>query len=58
MEINTRRRFFGTIAAMAAVVAGIPKLFAQQAPPAGAPTPGSRIRGRTWQRDASSSRRR
>jgi hypothetical protein len=41
MEINTRRRFFGTIAAMAAVVAGIPKLFAQQAPPAGAPTPGS-----------------
>jgi enamine deaminase RidA (YjgF/YER057c/UK114 family) len=41
MEINTRRRFFGTIAAMAAVVAGIPKLFAQQAPPAGALTPGS-----------------
>ena len=41
MEINTRRRFFGTIAAMGAVVAGIPKLFAQQAPPAGVPTPGS-----------------
>jgi enamine deaminase RidA (YjgF/YER057c/UK114 family) len=40
MEINTRRSFFGKIAAMAAVVTGAPKLFAQQYPPAGAPTPG------------------
>jgi enamine deaminase RidA (YjgF/YER057c/UK114 family) len=34
MEMSTRRRFFGKIAAMAAVVAGTPKLFAQQAAPA------------------------
>ena len=40
MEINTRRRFFGKMAAMAAVVTGVPKLFAQQAPPAGAPAAG------------------
>ena len=40
MTINTRRRFFGKIAALAALVTGAPKLFAQQAP-AGAPTPGS-----------------
>jgi enamine deaminase RidA (YjgF/YER057c/UK114 family) len=32
MEINTRRRFFGKIAAMAAFVSGATKLFAQQAP--------------------------
>jgi enamine deaminase RidA (YjgF/YER057c/UK114 family) len=37
MEMNTRRSFFARIAAMAAVVAGAPKLLAQQAPPAGAP---------------------
>ncbi len=41
MEINTRRNFFGKIAAMAALVTGAPKLFAQQAPAAGSPTPGS-----------------
>ena len=40
MGINTRRNFFGKIAAMAALVTGAPKLFAQQAPPAGAPVPG------------------
>jgi enamine deaminase RidA (YjgF/YER057c/UK114 family) len=41
MEINTRRNFFGKIAAVAAVVASAPKLFAQQtAPPAaGSPVP-------------------
>ncbi len=37
MEMNTRRGFFSRIAAMAAVAAGTPKLFALQAPPAGAP---------------------
>jgi enamine deaminase RidA (YjgF/YER057c/UK114 family) len=37
LEMNTRRGFFGKIAAMAAVAAGTPKLFALQAPPAGAP---------------------
>ncbi|MFZ0138275.1 MAG: RidA family protein [Candidatus Sulfotelmatobacter sp.] len=41
MEINTRRNFLGKITAMAALVAGALKLFAQQAPPAGAPTPAS-----------------
>lgn len=30
MKINTRRTFFGRIAAMAAVIAGAPKLFAQE----------------------------
>jgi enamine deaminase RidA (YjgF/YER057c/UK114 family) len=39
MEINTRRSFFGKLAAMAAVVTGAPKLFAQQAPPATSPAP-------------------
>ena len=35
MAINTRRNFFGKIAAIAALVTGAPKLFAQQqAPPA------------------------
>jgi enamine deaminase RidA (YjgF/YER057c/UK114 family) len=34
MTINTRRNFFGRIVAMAAVVTGASKLFAQQAPPA------------------------
>ena len=50
MEIKTRRNFFGKIAAMAALVTGAPKLFAQQttqqappaqAPAAGAPAPGA-----------------
>ena len=36
MAINTRRNFFGRIAAMTAVVTGASKLLAQQAPPAGA----------------------
>jgi enamine deaminase RidA (YjgF/YER057c/UK114 family) len=40
MEIKTRRRFFGKIAAMAAIVSA-PKLFAQQAPPSiGSALPG------------------
>src|ERR1700749_2153138 len=41
MEINTRRNFFGKIAAVAAVVATAPKLFAQQTAPqaAGNPVP-------------------
>jgi enamine deaminase RidA (YjgF/YER057c/UK114 family) len=39
MELNTRRSFFGRIAAIAAVVAGAPKLFAQQTPPAAVPPP-------------------
>jgi enamine deaminase RidA (YjgF/YER057c/UK114 family) len=40
MKINTRRNFFGKIAAMAALVTGAPQLFAQQVPAAGSPTPG------------------
>jgi len=39
MEINTRRNFFGKIAAVAGVVTGAPKLFGQQALPVGASTP-------------------
>lgn len=49
MELNTRRSFFGKIAAMATVVGGASKLFAQQAPTPAAPaapaTPGPRPRG-------------
>ena len=45
MAINTRRNFFGRIAAMAAVVTGASKLFAQQAPPAGAPATGTASAG-------------
>ena len=41
MAINTRRNFFGRIAAMAAVVTGASKLLAQQAPPSGAPATGN-----------------
>ena len=41
METNTRRNFLGKITAMAAFLTGAPRLFAQQAAPAGAPTPGS-----------------
>jgi len=37
MEPNTRRSFFGKITAMAALVTGVPKLFAQQVPTANAP---------------------
>src|ERR1700722_13826190 len=39
MEINTRRSFFGKIAAMAALVTGAPKLFSQQTSPAAPPPP-------------------
>ena len=35
MKIDTRRSFFGKIGAMTAIAAGIPKSFAQSAPPAG-----------------------
>lgn len=35
MRINTRRNFFGKLAAMAAFVTGAPRLFSQQAPAAG-----------------------
>lgn len=45
MEINTRRNFFGKIAAVAAVVTGAPKLFGRQAPPVGPPTPASASAG-------------
>ena len=41
MAIDTRRNFFGKIAAMAALITGAPKLFAQQPSPAAAPAPGS-----------------
>jgi hypothetical protein len=37
MEINTRRNFFGKIAAMAAFVTGAPELFSQQTSPAAPP---------------------
>jgi enamine deaminase RidA (YjgF/YER057c/UK114 family) len=39
MGINTRRNFFGKIAAMAAALTGGTRLFAQQTPAAGTPTP-------------------
>lgn len=42
MEISTRRTFFGKIGAMAAVLAGVPKLFAQTSSPAGTGTQGSK----------------
>jgi enamine deaminase RidA (YjgF/YER057c/UK114 family) len=41
MDIDTRRNFLGKIAAMTALVTGTPKLFARQAPSAGAPAQGS-----------------
>jgi enamine deaminase RidA (YjgF/YER057c/UK114 family) len=41
MEINTRRGFFGKIAAIAALVAGAPKLSAQQPSSNAAPAPNS-----------------
>jgi len=43
MEFNTRRGFFGKIAAMTAFVAGVPKLFAEQTP--AAPAPGGASQG-------------
>ena len=45
MEINTRRSFFSKLAAMAAVITGAPKLFAQQAPPAAGAAGGGRRGG-------------
>jgi enamine deaminase RidA (YjgF/YER057c/UK114 family) len=41
MQTNTRRNFFGKITAIATLLTGAPRLFAQQPAPAGAPTPGS-----------------
>ena len=41
MESNTRRNFFGKLTAMMALLTGAPRLIAQQAVPAGAPTVGS-----------------
>ena len=41
METNTRRNFFGNIAAAVALLTGAPGLLAQQPPPAGTPTPGT-----------------
>jgi enamine deaminase RidA (YjgF/YER057c/UK114 family) len=38
MESSSRRNFFATFAAITTLLAGRPKLFAQQTPPAGAPT--------------------
>jgi len=35
MQTDTRRNFFGKLTAIAAVLTGTPRLFAQQAPPAG-----------------------
>jgi enamine deaminase RidA (YjgF/YER057c/UK114 family) len=46
MNLNTRRNFFGKITAVAALVTGASKLFAQQSPPAGAPMPGTASVGR------------
>ena len=40
MEINTRRTFFSGLAAVAAFLTGVPKLFAQQTSPPVAPAPG------------------
>src|SRR6516165_11102773 len=45
MALNTRRNFFGRIAAMTAVVTGASKLFAQQAPPTGASATGTASAG-------------
>jgi enamine deaminase RidA (YjgF/YER057c/UK114 family) len=41
MQTNTRRNFVGKITAIAAFLASAPRLMAQQAAPAGAPTPAS-----------------
>src|ERR1700747_3431734 len=45
MENNTRRSFFGKIAAMTAIATGAPKLFAAQQAPAAQPTPSAPRRG-------------
>ncbi|HEY1469983.1 MAG TPA: RidA family protein [Candidatus Acidoferrum sp.] len=45
MAINTRRNFFGRIAAIATVVTGASRLFARQAPPAGPPATGTASAG-------------
>ena len=45
MENNTRRSFFGKIAAMTAIATGAPKLFAEQQAPAAQPTPSTPRRG-------------
>jgi enamine deaminase RidA (YjgF/YER057c/UK114 family) len=45
VEINTRRKFVGKIAATVAIVTSATKLFAQQAPPAGAPLPDNGSQG-------------
>lgn len=42
MNISTRRNFFGKAAAIAAALAGAPKLFAQQASPSAPPASGER----------------
>ena len=47
MANNTRRSFFSKIAAMTALVTGIPKLLAQQPTPAAAPAPNSAPAGDT-----------
>jgi enamine deaminase RidA (YjgF/YER057c/UK114 family) len=40
VKTNTRRNFFGKITAIAALLTSAPRLIAQQAAPAGSPTPG------------------
>ncbi len=52
MKINTRRSFFGKIAAMTALVTGATKLFAQQTPSA-APAPGGAPAGDAPRRSGS-----
>jgi enamine deaminase RidA (YjgF/YER057c/UK114 family) len=53
MGSDTRRNFVGKTAAMAALVAGAPKFFAQQTAPAGAPAPaGSSMAGPGKDKDA------
>lgn len=50
MENNTRRSFFGKIAAMTAIATGAPKLFAAQQAPAAQPGPASPAAGATPRR--------
>jgi len=45
MEANTRRNFFGKLAAISTLLTCAPKLFAQQTPSASNPTPGSAPQG-------------
>ena len=62
MAINTRRMFFGKIAAIAALITGAPKLFSTSCSAAGCSCrcihACRRTSGRTWRRYASSFRRR